>query len=66
MVCDVISLYFMCCSVNGSVWLLCVACLTAFVNFFVTQFAICLGVVVILLFNVMEVFCLGGCALLDK
>ena len=32
------------------------------------QFAICLGVIVILLFTVMEVFSVGGggCALLDK
>ena len=44
---------------------LCVACLTGFVNCFVKQFAICLGVVVILLLNVMEVFILGGGALLD-
>ena len=41
--CDVISLYFMCCSVNGSVCLVC--CL--FVNCLVKQFAICLSVVVI-------------------
>ena len=34
-------------------FVLCVACLTVFVNFFVKQFAICLGVVVILLLNVM-------------
>ena len=41
--CNVISLYVLCFSVNGSV----VVCLFK-------QFAICLGVVVILLFNVME------------
>ena len=53
----------MCCSVNGSV---CLACLTAFVNCLVKQFAIGLGVVAILLLNLMEVFSVGGCALLDR
>ena len=52
----------MCCSVNGSVCLVC----CVFVNCLVKQFAICLGVVVILLLNVMEVFGVGGGALLDK
>ena len=32
---------------------------------FVKQFSICLGVVVIVLLNVMEVFSVGGDALLD-
>ena len=59
--CNAISLYFMCCSVNGSVCLLC----RVFVNCLVKQFAICLGVVVILFLNVMEVFSVGGGALLD-
>ena len=36
-----------------------------FVNCLVKQFTICLGVVVILLLNVMEVFNVGGGALLD-
>ena len=36
-----------------------------FVNCFMKQFAICLGVSVILLLNVMEVFSVGGGALLD-
>ena len=40
-------------------------CLTVFVNCLVKQFAICLGVVVILLLNVIEVFSVGGGALLD-
>ena len=61
--CDVISLYFMCCSVNGSV---CLVCLTVFVNCLVKQFAICLGVVVILLLNVMVLFSVVGGALLDR
>ena len=52
--CDVVSLYVVCCSVNVSV--LCVACLTVFVNCLVKQFAVCLGVVAILLLNGMDVF----------
>ena len=46
-------------------FVLCVACLTVFVNSLVKQFAMCLGVVAILLLNVMEVFSVGGGALLD-
>ena len=45
---------------------LCVACLTVFVNCLVKQLAICLGVVVILSLNVMEVFSVGGGVLLDR
>ena len=63
--CDIISLYFICCSVNVAVCL-CVACLTVFVNCLVKQIAICLGVVAILLLNVVEVFSVGGGALLDR
>ena len=58
--CDVIALYVMCCSVNGSA----VLCFTVFVNYLVKK--ICLGVVVILLLNVMELFSVGGGALLDR
>ena len=47
-------------------FVLCVACLTVFVNCLVKQIAMCLGVVVILLLNVMEVFSVGGGALLDR
>ena len=47
-------------------FVLCVACLTVRVNCLVKQLAICLGVVVILLLNVMEVFNVGGCTLLDR
>ena len=61
--CDVVSLCVVCCSVNVSV---CVACLTVFVNCLVKQFAMCLGAVAILLLNVMDVFCVCGCALLDR
>ena len=53
----------MCCSVNGSV---CLVCLTMFVNCLVNLFAICLGVVAILLLNVMEVCHVGGGALLNR
>ena len=34
-------------------------------NCLVKQFAMCLGVVAVLLLNVMDVFSVGGCALLD-
>ena len=60
--CNVISLYFLCCSVNGSVCLVC----CVFVNCLVKQFAIFLSVVVTLLLNVMEVLSVGGGALLDR
>ena len=42
-----------------------VACLTVFVNCVVKQFAMCLGVVAVLMLNVMDVFSVGGGALLD-
>ena len=45
---------------------LCVACLTVFVKCLVKQFAICLGVVAILLLNVMYEFSVGVGALLDR
>ena len=41
----------MCYSVNGSVCFVCVVCVTVFVNCLVKQFAMCLGVVAILLLN---------------
>ena len=47
-------------------FVLCVACLTAFVNWLMKQFAMCLGVVAILLLNVMEGFSVCGGALLDR
>ena len=55
--CDVVSLYVVCCSVNVSV---------CFVYCLVKQFAMCLGVVAILLLNVMDVFSVCGGALLDR
>ena len=60
--CDVVSLYALCCSVNGSVCF--VRCV--FLNCLLKQFAICLGVFAILLLNVMEMFSVGGGALLDR
>ena len=47
-------------------FVLCVACLTVFVNCLVKQFAMCLGVVAILLLNVMDVFSVCGSALLHR
>ena len=41
-------------------FVLCVACLTVFVNCLVKQFAIFLGVFSILLLNVMELLCVVG------
>ena len=47
-------------------FVLCVTCLTVFVNCLVKQFAMCLAVVAILLLNVMDVFSVGGGALLVR
>ena len=47
-------------------FVLCTACLTVCVNCLVKQFAICLGVDVILLLNVMDMLRVGGGALLDR
>ena len=43
-----------------------VAGLTMFVYYLVKQFPICLGVAAVLLLNVMDVFSVGGGALLDR
>ena len=56
----------LCITLLMCLFVLCVACLTVFVNCLVKQFAVCLGVVVILLLNVMDVFSMGGGALLDR
>ena len=53
----------MCCSVNESV---CLVCLTEFVNCLMKQFAMCLGVVAILVLNGMDVFSVGEGVLLDR
>ena len=45
----------LCVALLMDLFVLCVACLTVLVNCLVKQFAMCLGVVAILLLNVMEV-----------
>ena len=62
--CNVIFLYVLCCSVNGTDFFG-AECLTVFVNCVVKHFAICLGVIVILL-NVMELLKVVGGALLNR
>ena len=47
-------------------FVLCVPCLTVFVNCLVKQFAICLGVFAILLLNVMDLLRVVGGTLLDR
>ena len=47
-------------------FVLCVACLTVFVNCLVKQFAICLCVFSILLLNVMDLLSVVGGALLNR
>ena len=49
-----------CVALSMDMFVLCVACLTVFVNSLVKQFPICLGVFVIMLLNVV------GVALLDR
>ena len=55
----------LCVTLLMCLFVLCVACLTVFVNCLVKQFAMCLGVVAILLLNVMGVCSVCGGALLD-
>ena len=56
----------LCVALLMCLFVLCVACLTVFVNSLVKQFAMCLGVVAILLLNVwMCLVCMVG-ALLDR
>ena len=50
----------LCVALLMDLFVLCVTCLNVFVNWLVKQFAICLGVVVFLLLNIMEVFSVGG------
>ena len=59
------SLYF-CVALLMYLFVLFVACLTVFVNWLMKQFVMCLGVVAVLLLNVMDVFSVGGGALLDR
>ena len=56
----------LCVALLMDLFVLCVECLTVFVNWLVKQFAICLGEVGIFLLNAMEVFSVGGGALLDR
>ena len=49
-----------CVALSMDLFVLCVACFTVFVNCLVKQFAICSGVFVILLLNVMELLCVVG------
>ena len=58
--------YILCGALLVYMFVLCVACLTVFVNCFVKQFAICFGVFVILLLNVMELLSMAGGALLNR
>ena len=55
-----------CVALSMDLFVLCVACLTVFVNCLVKQFAICLGVFVILLMNMMKLLSVVGGALLDR
>ena len=56
----------LCIALLMCLFVLCVACLTVFVNCLVKQFAMCLGVVTILLLNDMDVFSACGGTLLDR
>ena len=56
----------LCVALLMCLFILCVVCLTVFVNCLVKQFAMCLGVVAILLLNVMDVFSVCGVALVDR
>ena len=56
----------LCVAVLMCLFVLCVACLTVFVNCLVKQFSMYLGVVAILLLNVMDVFSVCGDALFDR
>ena len=55
-----------CVALSMDLFVLCVACLTVFVNCCTKQFAISLSVFVILLLNVMELLSVVGGALLDR
>ena len=62
---SLISSCMLCVALLMCLFVLCVACLTVFVNCLVKQFAMCVSVVAILLLNVMDVFSVCGGALLD-
>ena len=63
--CDVLTVY-VCITLSMYLFVLCVACLTVFVNCLMKQCAICLVVFVILLLTVRELLGLVGGALLDR
>ena len=56
----------LCVALLMCLFVLCVACLTVFVNCLVKQFAMCLGVVAILMLNVIDVFSVCGGAPWDR
>ena len=62
---DVVSLYVVCGSVNVSVCFVCCV-FDSVCELFGETIRMCLGVVAILLLNVMDVFSVCGCALLDR
>ena len=56
----------LCVALLMCLFVLCVACLTVFVNCLVKQFAMFLGVVAILVLSVMDVFSMCSGYLLDR
>ena len=58
-------LFILCVALLMDLFVLCVACFTVFVKCLMKQFAMCLGVVAILLLNIMDVLSVGGGGLLD-
>ena len=55
-----------CVGVSMDLFVLYIACLTVFANCLLKQFALSLGMVVIMLLNVMELFSVIGGTLLDR
>ena len=57
-----------CVALLMNLFVLCVACVTVFVNCLVKPFVMCLRVVAVLLLNVnvLDVFSVGGGAILDR
>ena len=66
MVSVMLYLCMFCVALSMDLFVLCNACLKVCVNGLVKQFAICLAVVVILLWNVMELFSVVGGAQLGR
>ena len=63
---EVVSIMLFCVALPINLFVLCVAWLTVFLNCLVKQFALCLGVFVVLLLNVMYLLFVVGGALLDR